>query len=75
MTISASSPSDATSDRLALIRQAFQLEYLTLAWMTIEATVAIGSGIAADSLTLTAFAATRRRSHPKFSSICQSPLP
>jgi divalent metal cation (Fe/Co/Zn/Cd) transporter len=55
MTISASSPSDATSDRLALIRQAFQLEYLTLAWMTIEATVAIGSGIAADSLILTAF--------------------
>jgi divalent metal cation (Fe/Co/Zn/Cd) transporter len=43
------------SDRLALIRQAFQLEYLTLAWMTIEATVAIGSGIAADSLILTAF--------------------
>jgi divalent metal cation (Fe/Co/Zn/Cd) transporter len=38
-----------------LIRQAFQLEYITLAWMTVEAVVAIGSGIAADSLTLTAF--------------------
>jgi hypothetical protein len=38
-----------------MIRQAFRLEYITLAWMTIEAAVAIGSGVAADSLTLTAF--------------------
>jgi divalent metal cation (Fe/Co/Zn/Cd) transporter len=44
-----------TDDRAALIKQAFRLEYLTLAWMTIEAAVAIGSGVAADSLTLTAF--------------------
>jgi divalent metal cation (Fe/Co/Zn/Cd) transporter len=36
-------------------RQAFRLEYVTLAWMTIEAVIAIGSGIAADSLTLMAF--------------------
>ncbi len=38
-----------------MIRQAFRLEYITLAWMTIEAVVAIGSGIAADSLTMIAF--------------------
>jgi divalent metal cation (Fe/Co/Zn/Cd) transporter len=38
-----------------LIREAFRLEYITLAWMTVEACVAIGSGFAADSLTLTAF--------------------
>lgn len=49
------SPSKATNDRVALIRQAFRLEYITLAWMTIEAAGAIGFGIAADSLTLTAF--------------------
>ena len=39
-----------TNDRAAMIRQAFRLEYITLAWMTIEAAVAIGSGAAADSL-------------------------
>jgi divalent metal cation (Fe/Co/Zn/Cd) transporter len=44
-----------TSDRAALIRQAFRLEYVTLGWMTIEAAVAIGSGVAAGSLTLIAF--------------------
>jgi divalent metal cation (Fe/Co/Zn/Cd) transporter len=49
------SPSAAPDDRTAMIRQAFRLEYITLAWMTIEAAVAIGSGVAADSLTLTAF--------------------
>ena len=43
-------PSRVATDRVALIRQAFQLEYMTLAWMTIEALVAIGSGISADSL-------------------------
>jgi len=47
--------SEIANDRAALIRQAFRLEYITLAWMMIEATVAIGCGIAADSLTLTAF--------------------
>ena len=45
----------ASSDRLQFIQKAFQLEYLTLVWMTIEGTVAIGSGVAAGSLTLTAF--------------------
>jgi divalent metal cation (Fe/Co/Zn/Cd) transporter len=54
-TISAASPSNNTNDRGVLIQQAFRLEYITLAWMTIEAAVAIGSGISADSLTLTAF--------------------
>lgn len=42
-------------DRSELIRQAFWLEYITLAWMIIEAVVAIAAGIAADSLVLTAF--------------------
>lgn len=51
MIIGATSPSKATNGRTALIREAFRLEYITLAWMTIEAAVAIGSGIAADSLT------------------------
>jgi divalent metal cation (Fe/Co/Zn/Cd) transporter len=53
--MSVANPSEATAYRTAMIRQAFRLEYITLAWMTIEATVAIGSGVAADSLTLTAF--------------------
>ena len=33
-----------------MIHQAFWLEYLTLAWMTVEAAVAIASGICANSL-------------------------
>jgi divalent metal cation (Fe/Co/Zn/Cd) transporter len=49
------SPSAATNDRTALIREAFRLEYITLAWMTVEAGVAIGSGFVAGSLTLMAF--------------------
>jgi divalent metal cation (Fe/Co/Zn/Cd) transporter len=43
------------SDRAATIREAFYLEYLTFGWMTIEAAVAIASGIVASSLTLLAF--------------------
>src|ERR1700730_12491736 len=43
------------SERTALIQQAFRLEWLTVAWMVIEALVAIGSGVIAGSLTLTAF--------------------
>jgi divalent metal cation (Fe/Co/Zn/Cd) transporter len=42
-------------DRIALIRQAFRLEWLTIGWMTIEAAIAIWSGVAAGSLILTAF--------------------
>jgi hypothetical protein len=44
-------PSPMTIDRAALIREAFRLEYITLAWMTVEACVANGSGLAAGSLT------------------------
>jgi divalent metal cation (Fe/Co/Zn/Cd) transporter len=43
------------NDRAALIYAAFRIEYLTIAWMVIEAAVAIGAGIEAHSLTLTAF--------------------
>jgi divalent metal cation (Fe/Co/Zn/Cd) transporter len=53
--MSTAGTTEITHDRAALIQQAFRLEYLTLAWMTIEAAVAIGSGVAAGSLTLTAF--------------------
>jgi len=41
--------------RPILVQQAFRLEYLTLAWVLIEAAVAIGSGVAARSITLLAF--------------------
>jgi divalent metal cation (Fe/Co/Zn/Cd) transporter len=40
-----------------LIRRAFSLEWFTTGWMLIEAAVAIGSGIAAHSLSLIAFGA------------------
>ena len=43
------------SARTVLIQQAFRLEWLTVAWMVIEALVAIGAGVIAGSLTLTAF--------------------
>jgi hypothetical protein len=42
-------------ERAALIREAFRLEWFTVAWMTVEAVVAIASGIAAQSITLLAF--------------------
>ena len=42
-------------ERPALIREAFRLEWLTIAWMVIEAMVAVGSGVAAGSLVLLAF--------------------
>jgi divalent metal cation (Fe/Co/Zn/Cd) transporter len=45
----------ATEERAALIRNAFRIEYITIAWMLIEAAVAIQSAITADSLTLLAF--------------------
>lgn len=41
--------------RLNLIRQAFRLEWFTVAWMTIEAVVAIAAGVGAHSVSLTAF--------------------
>lgn len=40
-----------------LVQRAFWLEWLTVAWMVIEAVVAIGSGISANSLSLIAFGA------------------
>lgn len=43
--------------RSDLIRRAFRLECFTLGWTLIEAAVAIGSGVAAHSLSLTAFGA------------------
>jgi hypothetical protein len=45
----------APADRSDMIREAFRLEYVTLAWMSLEAVVAIGSGLAAQSLVLVAF--------------------
>ncbi len=42
-------------DRHGLIRQAFRLEWATIGWMTVEAAVAIGAGLAAGSLSLMAF--------------------
>ncbi len=42
-------------DREALIRDAFKLEWLTIGWMSVEATVALASGLAAGSLVLLAF--------------------
>jgi hypothetical protein len=44
------------TERATLIREAFRLEYFTLAWMVIEAGVAIGAGLTARSITLLAFA-------------------
>jgi divalent metal cation (Fe/Co/Zn/Cd) transporter len=43
--------------RSDLIRRAFRLEWLTAAWMLVEAAIAIGSGISAHSLSLIAFGA------------------
>jgi divalent metal cation (Fe/Co/Zn/Cd) transporter len=45
----------SSSSRVNLVRQAFQLEWLTIGWMVIEAVVAISSGLAAGSLVLLAF--------------------
>ena len=42
-------------ERMALMRQAFRLEWMTVAWMVIEGAVAMGAGLAASSLTLLAF--------------------
>jgi len=43
------------TERAALIREAFRLEWFTVAWMTVEAVVAIASGIAPQSISLIAF--------------------
>jgi divalent metal cation (Fe/Co/Zn/Cd) transporter len=44
-----------TESRTDLVRQAFWLEWLTIAWMVIEAAVALWSGYNAHSITLLAF--------------------
>ncbi len=48
-------PVVAIDQRAALVREAFCLEYLTIVWMVVEASVAIHSGIIARSVTLLAF--------------------
>jgi divalent metal cation (Fe/Co/Zn/Cd) transporter len=48
-------PSKPMLDRRLLIGEAFQLEWITIGWMIIEAVVAIGSGIVSGSLVLLAF--------------------
>jgi divalent metal cation (Fe/Co/Zn/Cd) transporter len=50
-------PATALPDiaRAPLIAQAFRLEWFTIAWMAIETAVAIGAGITAHSISLTAF--------------------
>jgi divalent metal cation (Fe/Co/Zn/Cd) transporter len=50
-------PNGVLERRGGLVEQALRLEWLTAAWMLIEAAVAISSGIAAHSLTLIAFGA------------------
>ncbi|MBS0278106.1 MAG: cation transporter [Proteobacteria bacterium] len=45
----------SSSDRAPLIRAAFWLEGLTIAWMLVEATVAIAAGVADHSLLLLTF--------------------
>lgn len=47
----------ADGTRSALVRRALRLEWLTAAWMAVEAAIAIGSGIGAHSLSLIAFGA------------------
>jgi divalent metal cation (Fe/Co/Zn/Cd) transporter len=42
-------------DRVRLERRAFLLEYLTMGWMTVEASVAIAAGLAAGSIALVGF--------------------
>jgi divalent metal cation (Fe/Co/Zn/Cd) transporter len=43
------------AERTDLVRQAFWLEWLTIAWMVIEAAVALWSGYTSHSITLLAF--------------------
>jgi hypothetical protein len=56
--MSVASRSSATDNRATLVEKAFRPEYMTLGWMVLEAAVALGSGVAAGSLTLTASAST-----------------
>jgi divalent metal cation (Fe/Co/Zn/Cd) transporter len=49
------SPIKPAGDRTTFVRQAFRLESLTIGWLTIEAVVALVSGVGAGSLVLIAF--------------------
>jgi hypothetical protein len=46
---------DDDRQRQRLIRQAFRLEWLSVGWLAVEAVVAVISGVAAHSISLTAF--------------------
>ena len=48
-------PPKSSGDHEAPIREAFKLEWLTIGWMSVEAIVALASGLAAGSLVLMAF--------------------
>jgi divalent metal cation (Fe/Co/Zn/Cd) transporter len=48
-------PSEGVLPRDQLIRRAFLLEWFTIAWMTIEAVVAVAAALAAGSIALMAF--------------------
>jgi hypothetical protein len=48
----------AVGNRSDLIRRAFILEWLTLAWVLLEAAVSIWAGLQAHSVSLVAFEAT-----------------
>jgi divalent metal cation (Fe/Co/Zn/Cd) transporter len=48
-------PIKSAVDRAALVREAFRLEWLTIAWMTVEAVVGIAAARTAGSLALMAF--------------------
>jgi divalent metal cation (Fe/Co/Zn/Cd) transporter len=45
----------SASSRIDLVRQAFRLEWITVAWMLVEAAVAIEAGVTANSISLLAF--------------------
>jgi divalent metal cation (Fe/Co/Zn/Cd) transporter len=47
--------SHVTTPRYKLLRAGIRIELVTVAWMVVEAVVAIGAGIAASSVLLTAF--------------------
>ncbi len=55
MSMSFNQSTISTGDRSSLIQEAFRIEYVTIAWMLVEAAVAIGSGIVSGSLVLLAF--------------------
>jgi hypothetical protein len=46
---------DVDRQRQKLVRQAFRLEWLTVLWLSVEGGVAVASGVAAHSISLTAF--------------------